>query len=78
MFLEILACVGVYSLVKGISVELESSEHESNFIAHMNRSRDALQNQHRGQIGCPIGSNPREYWEDRIRQGQCQDQRKFK
>jgi hypothetical protein len=80
MILEILACVGVYNIVKGINITIESSEHGRNFLSHMNHSRDSVQNKWDGylsqrQLGCPIDSNPREYWEDGIRQGQNQNQR---
>lgn len=37
MILEILACIGIYNLVKGINITIESSENERNFMAHMNR-----------------------------------------
>lgn len=72
MFLEILACVGVYSLAKGIGITIQSDENERNFIEHLNRSKNNIQNRPDGfwpphQLGSQLGSNPREYWEDKIR-----------
>ena len=67
MFLEIMACFGVYSLARGIIVTVDSCESERNFREYMSRTRDQSQNQLGYQMGPEIGSNVMEYLEDKIR-----------
>lgn len=75
MILEILACVGVYNLAKGISITIQSDENECNFIEQLNRSKNNVQNRLDGfwpphQLGPSLSSDPKEFWEDKIRNNQ--------